>query len=177
MSTKYTLPDKTVKIPKTTYALLFGELVQYCHQKVDSLDNFAKQLQLMGYPIGCTIFEVLAQSKESIKRQVKEVPMLLVLKEKIWPVLFGAQATDLQQQVDDPSCYMLYDDNPMITQFISHPSDIKSQFSCCSFVSGIIEGILFSAGFPCRITTHPNPQSPQTDAVVYLIKFQDDQNK
>ncbi|OHS94011.1 hypothetical protein TRFO_39837 [Tritrichomonas foetus] len=175
---KFNLPDKTTKIPKTTYALLFGELVQYCHQKVDSLDNFAKQLQSMGYPIGCTIFEVLSQGKETnFKRPVKEVPMLLLLKEKIWPFLFGSQATDLQQQVDDQSCYMLYDDKPMITQYISHPSDIRSQFSCCSFVAGIIEGILHSAGFPCRISTHPNPQSPQTDAVVYLIKFLEDPNK
>lgn len=175
---KFSLPDKTTKIPKSTYALLFSEVVQYCHQKVDSLDNFAKQLQLMGYPIGCTIFEVLSQSKDSqFKRITSEIPMLIALKEKIWHFLFGAMATDLQQQVDDQSCYMLYDDKPMVTHYISHPAEIKAQFSCCSFVAGIIEGILFSAGFPCRITTHPNPQSQQPNAVVYLIKFLDDQNK
>jgi len=170
-----TLPEKNIKIPKQTYALLFSEIVQYCHQKVETLDQFASNLQDMGYPIGCTILEVLEQSpNNSFKRLQKSVPMLLFLKEKIWPFLFGYPAHSLEQQVDDANCYMLYDDKPMITQFISHPIDIKNHFSCCSFVAGIIEGILCSSGFKCKVSTHPNPAPGTPDRVVYLIKFEED---
>ncbi|OHT13561.1 hypothetical protein TRFO_03312 [Tritrichomonas foetus] len=166
------LPDKQTRIPKTTYALLFGEVIQYCHQNADSMDSFGKQLHSMGYPVGCAILEVLTQNKEtSFKTQQKEVPMLLLVKEKIWPFLFGAQATELQQQLDDQSCYMMYDDKPMVTQFISLPADIRNQFTCCAFVAGIIEGILTSAGHQCRVSGHPNPMLPSSDKVVYLIKF------
>ncbi|KAH0788428.1 trafficking protein particle complex subunit 5-like [Histomonas meleagridis] len=167
----FKLPDKSTKIPKSTFALLFGEVVQYCHQKVDSLDQFAKQLQAMGYPIGCTVLEVLSQGSQSLKRPAKEVPMLILIKEKIWPFLFGNQANDLEQQLDDPNCYMIYDEKPMVVQFISHPQDIKNHFSCCSFVAGIIEGILCSAGFACQVSTHPSPAPNAPDKVIYLVKF------
>lgn len=165
-------PDKT-KIPKATFALLFSEIVQYCHQKVESLDQFSRQLHQMGYPIGCAMLEVIPQGNPNFKRSTNVVDMLLAIKGKFWQYLFGYQAHSLEQQVEDPNGYMLYDDKPMVTQFVSHPQDIKNVFSCCSFVAGIIEGILTSAGFPCQVTTHPNNAGANagTDKVVYLIKF------
>lgn len=165
------LPDKSTKIPKSTYALLFSEVVQYCHQKVNSLEQFSKQLKAIGYPIGCTILEVMAQSSQPIKRYPSEVPTLIQIREKIWPFLFGYQANDLEQQVDDANCYMLYDNKPMIVKYISHPQDIKNHFSCCSFVAGIVEGILCSSGFPCQVSTHPSPEQNAPERVIYLIKF------
>lgn len=173
MSKQFTLPDKT-KIPKQTYAMLFSEVVQYCHQKVESLDQFSTQLAEMGKPIGCSILEVLQQSSTTqFKRTHETIPMLVILKDKIWPVLFGYAASKLEQQVDDANCYMLYDETPKIIQYISHPQDIKQAFTCCSFVGGIIEGILCSARFPCKVTAHPNPTQGNPDGVVYLIKFLD----
>lgn len=175
MSNAKQLPDKKTSIPKQTYALLFSEVVQYCHQRVDTLDKFSSQLREMGYPIGCTILEVLEQNQSiGYKRQTKPIPVLLQLKDKIWQYLFGTSANDLEQQMDDANCYMLYDNNPMLTQYISHPQDIKNAFSCCSFVAGIIQGILCSSGFKCDVTCHPNPGQGFPDRVVYLIKFLED---
>lgn len=175
MSSKQ-LPDKKTNIPKQTYALLFSEIVQYCHQKSESAEQFSQQLADMGYPIGCTILEVLEQSSSTgYKRQSKAVPMLLQLKDKIWQYLFGYSAADLEQQIDDANCYMLYDNNPMITTYISYPQEIRKTFTCCSFVAGIIQGILCSSGFKCKVTAIPNPEeNTYPDRVVFLIKFEED---
>lgn len=175
---KQPFPDKT-KVTKSAFALLFGEMVQYCHQKAGSIDEFSRHLQQMGYPIGCTILEVFPQCGSNMKRQTTVVNMLLAIKEKIWPYLFGYPAHGLEQQMDNANCYMLYDDQPMVAQFVSHPQDLKNHFSCCAFVGGIIEGILTSAGFPCQVSTHPNNagQKEPTDKVVYLIKFTDEAAK
>jgi hypothetical protein len=173
MSSKPPFPDKT-KIPKSTFALLFSEIVHYCHQKAGTLDQFATELKQMGYPIGCTILEVIQHAGTNFKRQTTVVTMLIAVKEKIWPYLFGYQAHGLEQQLDDANCFMLYDEKPMVTQFISHPQDLKNHFSCCSFVGGILEGILCSAGFPCTVTTHPNTSTPggSPDKVIFVIQFQ-----
>ena len=96
---KQPFPDKT-KITKAAFALLFSEMVQYCHQKAGSLDDFSRQLQQMGYPIGCTILEVIPQCRD-LKRQTTVVNMLIAIKEKVWPFLFGYQAHLLEQQVEN----------------------------------------------------------------------------
>ena len=168
------LPDKKTFIPKQTFALLFCEIVQYCHQKADSLDQFSQQLADMGYPIGCTLLEVIEQSNTiNYKRQTKAVQMLLQVKDQIWKYLFGYAAHDLQQQYDDANNYMLYDNKPMITEYISHPQEIKKAFTCCSFVAGIVQGILNSAGFKCKVTAHPNPDDETGEGVIFLIKFEE----
>jgi hypothetical protein len=101
--------------------------------------------------------------------------MLVAVKEKIWPFLFGYQAHGLEQQLDDQNCYMLYDDKPMVTQYISHPQELRNHFSCCSFVAGILEGLLCSTGFQCTVTAHPNYQGvaagAHSDKVIFVIKF------
>ena len=181
---KQPFPDKT-KITKAAFALLFSEMVQYCHQKAGTLDDFSRQLQQMGYPIGCTILEVIPQCSSNMKRQTSIVNMLIAIKEKVWPFLFGYQAHELEQQTENANCYMLYDYQPMVTQFISYPQDLKNHFSCCSFVGGIIEGILTSAGYPCQVSTHPNNSATEqekkdkevSDKVVYLIKFNEEATK
>jgi hypothetical protein len=173
MSQKASFPDKT-KIPRKTFALLFSEIVQYCHQKSDTLEKFSQQLKQMGYPIGCTILEVMQQGSANFKRQTAVVQMLLAVKEKIWPYLFGYQASGLEQQLDNANCYMIYDDKPMVTYFVSYPADLKNVFSCCAFVAGILEGILTTSGFPCEITTHPNNaggDAAGADKVVFVIEF------
>ena len=177
MSSKGNLPNKTTKISQRSYALLFSEVVQYCYQKSKQIDQFAKQLHSMGYPIGYSILEVINQGSQApSKLETKTVNMLLWLKEKLWPYLFGYQASNLEQQVDDSKVYMLYDDKPSIVQYISHPTELKTSFTCCSFVAGIVEGILVSSGFPCQVTAHPNGDSACPDRVVYLIKFVEDGN-
>ena len=174
MSSKHQLPDKKT-FPKQTFALLFCEVVQYCHEKADTLEQLPQQLSEMGYPIGCTLLEVIEQSNAiNYKRHTKAVPMLLQLKDTIWKYLFGNSASNLEQQVDDPNCYMLYDNQPMVTQYISYPSDIKKAgISCCSFVAGIVQGILNSAGFKCKVTAHPNPDEQNPESVIFLIKFEE----
>jgi hypothetical protein len=173
-ASKQGFPDKT-KIPKAAFALLFGEIVHYCHQKAGTLDQFGNELKHMGIPIGYTILEVIQQSSPNFKRQTTVVNMLVAVKEKIWPFLFGYQAHNLEQQLDDQNCYMLYDDKPMVTQYISHPQDLRSHFTCCSFVAGILEGLLCSAGFQCTVTAHPNYQgvapTALCDKVIFVIKF------
>ena len=169
------LPNKTTKIPGKTFALLFSEVVQYCWSKSQMLDQFAKQLHSMGYPIGCSILEVYTQNQTSTKFDFpKPVNIMVFLRDKIWPYLFGYPASSLEQTLDDDNTLMLYDVKPSITQYISPPNEMRqNQYTCCSFVAGIVEGICVSAGFPCQCTAHPINEGIEEypDRVVYLVKF------
>ena len=161
-------------IPKQTFALLFSEIVQYCHQKSDTLDQFSQQLAEMGYPIGCTLLEVIEQNNTiNYKRHTKAVQALIQMKDQIWKYIFGYSADDLKQTVDDENCYMICDNSPFVTRYISHPQDIKKVFNCNSFVAGIVQGILNSAGFKCKVTAHPDPDAEETDGVIFLVKFEE----
>jgi hypothetical protein len=100
--------------------------------------------------------------------------MLIQLRSQIWPILFGNTASGLEQQIDDSNGYMLYDDKPFVSQFISHPPDTRSYFTTCSFVAGIVEGFLCSNGFTCKVSAIPKPTDKLIDRVIYLIKFENE---
>ena len=58
----------------------------------------------------------------------------------------GKAADSLEQSTENSDEYMITDNDPLTTKFISVPKEI-SQFNCGSFVAGIIEAFLENAGF------------------------------
>jgi hypothetical protein len=76
---------------------------------------------------------------------------------------------------------MLYDNDPMVNQYISLPKEMRG-LNCAAFVAGIIEGVCDGAGFPTEgVTAHSVGEEAEQGGTaqkglwpgktVFLIKF------
>jgi trafficking protein particle complex subunit 5 len=76
---------------------------------------------------------------------------------------------------------MLYDNDPMVNQYISLPKEMRG-LNCAAFVAGIIEGVCDGAGFATEgVTAHSVGEQEGAAAApgkemwphktVFLIKF------
>jgi hypothetical protein len=66
-----------------------------------------------------------------------------------WKSLFGRPADSLERSIDHADEYMIFDNNPITSNFVS-----VHQSSADAYLSGIIAGILEGAGFSARVSAH-----------------------
>jgi hypothetical protein len=65
---------------------------------------------------------------------------------------------------------MLFDNDPMVNQYISLPKELSS-LNCAAFVAGIIEGVCDGAGFPTEgVTAHSVGDEEGKDGKRYLAE-------
>lgn len=100
------------------------------------------------------------------RRDLKILDVLQFIHGSLWSYLFGHVSNDLVKSSERENEYMIVDNKPKLTQFIS-----GNNVSCDYFVCGIIHGYLTSAGFPCKVTPHSMPQDGHDNRVVFLIQF------
>lgn len=98
-------------------------------------------------------------------RDLKIIDMLQFVHGTVWSYLFGHVSDDLVKSSERDNEYMIVDNGPVLTQFVS------GGVSCDYFVCGIIQGFLNTAKFPCRVSAHCMPQDGFDRRVVYLIQF------
>lgn len=77
---------------------------------------------------------------------------------------------------------MLYDNDPLVNQYISLPREMKG-LNCAAFVAGIIEGVCDGAGFPTEgVSAHSVGEEAAAagagkemwpNKTVFLIKFKE----
>ena len=168
--------EKNIKykgnLPITTFSFLFGEIVQYISTKyVNDKDfNLEEKLSCLGYPIGEKVLELCAAREKNFKRETKIVSMLQFIHNKIWTMLFGKQADGLQKSTDDEDEYRIIENSPITNRYIPYQKD---QSNCAAFIGGIIEGILNSANFRCKVSTY----FYDIEGIIktyYIIKFDHD---
>ena len=53
----------------------------------------------------------------------------------------------------------------------SHTQEL-GEFSCCSFVGGIIRGVMVAAGYPCTVTAYDMKEEGSDGYSVYLIRLE-----
>ena len=63
---------------------------------------------------------------------------------------------------------MVHDSNPLPTVFCEVPASLGSM-NPNAFVSGIIQGVLETAGFPCAVTAHRAEEGGTK--TVFLVNF------
>jgi len=102
---------------------------------------------------------------EKIKREVRLTPMLVSIQKPFWKFLFNREADNLEQHAQEPNVYYIIERECLINKFISVPKD-KGHLNCASFVAGIIEGVLCTSGFTCKVLTHQGPRG-----TTYVITF------
>ena len=67
----------------------------------------------------------------------------------VWKHLFGKGADSLERSIDNADEYMIFDNNPITSTFLS-----SHQISADAYISGIVAGVLEGAGFTARVSAH-----------------------
>lgn len=165
---------KTNEISLSALAFLFCEIVNWAHGKSKGIQDLEDRLNGLGYQVGQRYLE-LVKLREGMKygrRETKIIEMLQFIHGPFWKAVFGKTANELEKSQDVNNEYMVIDNVPLISKFISIPREYGN-LNCSAFVAGIVEGALDSAGFNATVTAHSAPEGELTMRTVFLVKFDD----
>jgi hypothetical protein len=161
------------EIPISLFSFLFSEVVQYILSKSDEEKDFdiEEKLSCFGYSIGEKVLELCSLREKGFKRETKIVNMLQFIHNNVWKMLFNKQADGLQKSTDDSDEYRIIENSPITNKFITLQKG--NSLNCASFFAGIIEGILNSSDFRCKVSAFFFEVEGQTKTY-YIIKFDSD---
>mmetsp|Transcript_17200 Transcript_17200/g.32848 ORF Transcript_17200/g.32848 Transcript_17200/m.32848 type:complete len:191 (+) Transcript_17200:240-812(+) len=137
----------------SSFAFLFSELVQYCQQRVSHVAELENRLEEVGSRVGERVLELLCYREKGGRRETRLLGVLSFIHTTVWRCLFGKPAESLERGTDREDEYMISDRELLVNRFISVPRDM-GQLNCGAFVSGIVKGILDSAGFDAQVSAH-----------------------
>lgn len=127
---------------------------------------------MQGYAIGQRLLELLLYREgRSAKRETRVLGILQFIAQTLYRHLFGKPADGLEKSRDNEDEYMLIDNEPAVSSYISVPREM-SQLNCAAFVAGIIEAVLDGSLFPSKVTAHSVPTEQWPQKTVFLIKFE-----
>ena len=152
------------------FSFLFSEMIQYImtkHNEDKELD-LEEKLSSLGYPIGEKVLELCFIRDKSMKRKLKINDILIFIHNDVWKMLFNKQADGLQQSAEDEDEYRIVENSPLTNKYIFLQKN--NTVNCASFFGGIIEGILNSADFRCKVSTFFYDVEGVTKTY-YIIKF------
>ncbi|KAI4683928.1 uncharacterized protein J4E84_006768 [Alternaria hordeiaustralica] len=170
--------SKNAELSRAAFAYLFIEMIAYAQKGAKDVGDLEQRLNTQGYPIGLRLLDLLlsrtANPLASI-RPTRILPLLQFIAQQLYRYLFGRPADALEKSGTDPGQYMLFDNDPMVNQYISLPKELSS-LNCAAFVAGIIEGVCDGAGFPTEgVTAHSvgdeEGKGLWPGKTVFLIKF------
>jgi hypothetical protein len=140
------------------------------------------RLNQQGYPIGLRLLDLLlSRSSNPLAsiRPTRILPLLQFIAQQVYRHLFGRPADALERSGSDSGQYMIFDNEPLVNQYISLPKELSS-LNCAAFVAGVIEGVCDGAGFPTEgVTAHSVGEQEEgkegkamwPGKTVFLIKF------
>ncbi|GMT15255.1 hypothetical protein PFISCL1PPCAC_6552, partial [Pristionchus fissidentatus] len=163
--------DKTLSRGKqevnlSTFAVMYSEIIRYAQKRVSTDTELHDRLATYGKFVGERMLDVIYLRERGYKRETKLLPTLMFIKGPVWKNLFNKEADKLERSNDDQKTYLLIENNPIVNTFISIPKD-KPHLNCAAFVAGIIEAMLTSCNFPCRVSAHWH------NGTTYMIQFED----
>ncbi|KAL0950480.1 hypothetical protein HGRIS_007292 [Hohenbuehelia grisea] len=166
---------RLTEVSASAFAFLFSEIVQYTQKCVSGINDLERRLNTLGYRIGTRVLELMLYRQESSskapKREIKLLPVLMLIHSQVWKAVFGKPADAIEKSVENADEYMIIDNDPPIERHISVPRDM-SQLSCSSFTAGIVEAVLDGLGFPARVTAHNTPTTQHPTRTTILIKLE-----
>lgn len=172
--------SRNAELSRSSFAFLFMEMVSYAQRKIKSVSDFEKRLNEQGYPLGMRLLDLLMYrtspagsatgSSAPAQRPLRILPLLTLINNKLYPLLFSRPADSLEQDTADPSKYMIIDNTPLTNQYISVPKEMN-QLSVAAFIAGIIEGVCDGAGFACKVSAHNQGTDVWPNRTVFLIAF------
>ncbi|CAK7902644.1 trafficking protein particle complex subunit 31 [[Candida] anglica] len=166
------ISKKGTEINLSSLSFLFCEIVSWAQSKSKGIQDLEARLNGLGYQIGQKYLE-LTKLREGLKygkRETKIIDILQFIHGPIWKTIFGKIANELEKSQDLENEYMIIDNIPLVSKFISVPKDYGN-LNVSAFVAGIIEGALDSAYFPAEVSAHSVPKEGFPLRTVFLIKF------
>ncbi|CBX96510.1 hypothetical protein IAQ61_005623 [Plenodomus lingam] len=174
--------SKNAELSRAAFAYLFIEMIAYAQKGAKDVGDLEQRLNTQGYPIGLRLLDLLLSRSPNPLASIRPTRILSLLQfiaQTLYRHLFGRPADALERSGTDPGQYMLFDNEPMVNQYISLPKELSS-LNCAAFVAGVIEGTCDGAGFPTEgVTAHSvGEQDEGKDGkgmwpgkTVFLIKF------
>ncbi|KAF2746030.1 trafficking protein particle complex subunit 5 [Sporormia fimetaria CBS 119925] len=171
--------SKNAELSRAAFAYLFVEMISYAQRNVRDISSLEKRLNTQGYPLGLRLLDLLLSRSSNPLASIRPTRIHTLIQwvaQTLWRHLFGRPADALERGTTDPSQYMLYDNDPMVNQYISLPKEMRG-LNCAAFVAGIIEGVCDGAGFPTEgVTAHSVGEEEGKAGMwpgktVFLIKF------
>ncbi|KAI9229387.1 MAG: NO signaling/Golgi transport ligand-binding domain-containing protein [Piptocephalis tieghemiana] len=145
-------------------------MLQYTQNRVHGIQDLERKLNEFGYRVGLRALELVMLREKNPRRETRILGILYFINASIWKALFGRQADSLEKSTENDDEYMISDNDPVISRFISVPKEL-SQLNCASFVAGIVEAVLDGCQFPARVTAHSLPTESAPYKTTILIKF------
>lgn len=165
------LSRRSPEINLSSLAFLFQAMVSYSQANSKGIQQLETRLNSLGYNIGIKFLELVTlKDGKNSKREIKLVEMLQFIHSVIWKKLFGKVADGLEKSQDAENEFMITDNCPVITQFISVPREF-GQLNCSAFTAGIVEGILDCSYFQAQVSAHTVEKDGFPLRTVFLIKF------
>ncbi|KAF1921358.1 NO signaling/Golgi transport ligand-binding domain-containing protein [Ampelomyces quisqualis] len=174
--------SKNAELSRAAFAYLFIEMIAYAQKGAKDVGDLEQRLNQQGYPIGVRLLDLLlsrsANPLASI-RPTRVITLVQFIAQQVFRHLFGRAADALERSGSDPSQYMIFDNEPLVNQYISLPKELSS-LNCAAFVAGVIEGVCDGAGFPTEgVTAHSVGEQEEgkegkamwPGKTVFLIKF------
>lgn len=163
---------KNTGISISSLAFLFCEIVSWVHHRSCSILDLENRLNGLGYLIGQKYVELvkLREGMKYGKRENKILEILQFIHGPFWRAIFGRTANELEKSQDVNDEYMIIDNTPLLSRFISIPRDYGN-LNCSAFVAGIIEGALDLSGFHATVVAHSTPITGFPQRTIFLIKF------
>ncbi|CUA77454.1 Transport protein particle subunit trs31 [Rhizoctonia solani] len=162
------------EVSASAFAFLFSEIVQYTQKRVSGIGDLERRLGTLGYRIGTRVLELMVWRAEgnakAPKREIRFLPALMAIHSQVWKACFGKPADGIEKSVEKEDEYMIIDNDPPITRYISVPKDMD-QLSCSALTAGIVEAVLDGLGFPARVTAHSVPMPNLPHRTLILIKL------
>eukprot|EP00792_Barthelona_sp_PAP020_P004410 TRINITY_DN2109_c0_g1_i1.p1 TRINITY_DN2109_c0_g1~~TRINITY_DN2109_c0_g1_i1.p1 ORF type:complete len:200 (+),score=46.07 TRINITY_DN2109_c0_g1_i1:44-601(+) len=176
MSIRLDIYDKPLKKAKTevSYNVFSYLLAEFCvsGQSKSNSTQIEQRLHRVGKSIGARTLElvVFRDRNPSCKRDNEVVSFLSnIVTNCMWKTLFGSTPVSLQKAAGDQEQYLITDEEPLITKYISHNNPSKIKVNCNAFVAGIIEGAMNAANFPATVSAHFRSTDKFPMKTTYLI--------
>jgi hypothetical protein len=170
--TKDTLVDLVpfTEIGIHSMTLLFAELIKHAQLQAKGIDDMEDWLSNVGQEIGIRIHILLANRDRNLRKEIRILNILYYIHQQFYKAAFGKAADSVEKSNDSPDSFMIIDNCPVLSQFISVPKDL-SNFNPNVFVAGMIQSVLSHIGFPASVSAHSQPTSEYPLRTVFLLRF------
>ncbi|KAF9436895.1 TRAPP subunit trs31 [Entomortierella beljakovae] len=158
------------EVSVNAFAFLFSEMLQYTQKRVHGIQDLERKLNELGYRVGIRALDLIVWRDKNNKRETRVLGMLYFIHTTVWKTLFGKQADSLEKSTENEDEYMISDNDPVVSKFISVPKDV-SQLNCGAFMAGVVEAIMDGCQFPSRVTAHTVPIDGFPLRTTILIKL------
>ena len=164
---------KNTQVSLSALAYLLSESLQSQVKNATGISQLESQLSSMGYSLGDPLLELVVWRDRNSKRETRLLPTLYMLHNTLWKALFDKPADSLEKGTDAEDEYMISDNDPPLSRWISVPRDM-STLNTNSWLAGLLEGVLDGCGMSAVVSAHSTATADYPNRTTFLLKFSKD---